>query len=144
MTFISLTRLRIRSIRFLPLFVLHTLGTLRQIRKSPGFLHGALLPDRRWTFWTLTAWESQEDMRRYMTTGSHKTAMPHLLDWCDEASVAHWEQPDSPLPSWEEADKRMREQGRASKVRHPSPQHAGLTYAPPRTSGGVPIVRAKS
>lgn len=136
MPFISLTRLRIRSVRFLPLFALYTLRTLRQVKSSPGFQDGALLPDRSWTFWTLTAWNSQEDMRRYMTSGAHKTAMPKLMDWCDEASVAHWQQDEAALPSWEEADRRMRSTGRSSKVRHPSLHHADLSYRDPRTAGG--------
>lgn len=142
MIFVSLTRLRIRSFRFLPLFAVHTLRSLSQIKKAPGFQHGALLPDRSWTFWTMTAWDSQESMRQYMTTGSHKNAMPHLLHWCDEASVAHWEQQETTLPSWTEADQRMRENGRASKVRNPSPQHATLNYRAPRTTGGGAIQRA--
>jgi hypothetical protein len=87
----------------------------------------------------MTAWDTQENMRQYMTTGAHKAAMPHLLRWCDEASVAHWEQPEISLPSWADADKRMREEGRASKVRNPSPQHATLSYSPPRTTGGMTI-----
>ncbi len=76
-----------------------------------------------------------------MVSGSHKQAMPHLLHWCDEASVAHWTQPDATLPSWTEADRRMREQGRISKVRYPSPQHASLSYRPPRTAASGPIRR---
>jgi hypothetical protein len=109
MVLISLTRLRIRSFRFVPLFALHAFRSVRQVKRAPGFLHGALLPDRNRMFWTMTAWDTQENMRRYMTTGAHKTVMPHLLHWCDEASVAHWEQPETSLPSWAEADKRMRE-----------------------------------
>jgi hypothetical protein len=139
MIFISLTRLRIRSIRFMPLFALHTLLSLRQVRKAAGFQGGALLPDRSRTFWTMTAWDSQDSMRAFMTTGSHKTAMPRLLHWCDEASVAHWVQPETVLPSWTEADKRMRESGRASKVLHPSQQHANLSYREPRTTRSAPI-----
>ena len=141
MVFVSLTRLRIRSIRFVPGFAVHTLRSLRQIKKSPGFHDGALLADRSWTFWTMTAWDSQESMRAYMTSGAHKTAMPHLLHWCDEASVAHWTQPEITLPSWIEADRRMREQGRISKVLHPSSQHASLNYRTPRTTAGGPIRR---
>jgi heme-degrading monooxygenase HmoA len=139
MMFVSLTRLRIRSFRFVPRFALHTFRSLRQVKMAPGFQRGALLVDRSWTFWTMTAWDTQESMRRYMTAGSHKAAMPHLLHWCDEASVAHWEQPETALPSWTEADKRMREDGRASKVLNPSPQHATLSYRTPRTTGGVTI-----
>jgi hypothetical protein len=33
----------------------------------------------------------------------------------------------------------MRSEGRASKVRHPSPGHPTLTYQPPRTSFAGPI-----
>ncbi len=139
MPFISLTRLRIRSIRFLPLFVPHMLRTQRQVKRAPGFQRGALLADRHWTFWTLTAWNSQESMRHYMITGPHKAAMPHLMHWCDEASVAHWTQTEATMPSWEDADRRMRETGRASKLHHPSERHAALNFDPPRTTGAATI-----
>jgi Domain of unknown function (DUF3291) len=144
MIFVSLTRLRIRSMRFLPLFAFHTWRSLKQIKRAPGFLTGALLLDRSWTFWTMTAWENEASMRRYMIAGSHKIAMTHLLEWCDEASVAHWTQPYAALPSWAEADARMRKEGRASKVENPSPHHADLSYRPPRTAAGAKIMPVKS
>ncbi len=121
---------------------MYTIQALRQVKRAPGFQQGAVLADRNWTFWTMTAWDGEEEMRRFMTTGAHKRAMPHLLDWCDEASVAHWNQSEEGLPSWVEADKRMREIGRASKVRNPSLQHADLTYSVPRTTLAGPIRRA--
>ena len=139
MTFVSLTRLRVRSIRFLPVFVIYTLRSIRQVKKARGFQAGRLLLDRDWAFWTMTAWDGQESMRGFMTTGDHKRAMPHLMHWGDEASVAHWEQEGSTLPSWEEADRRMRESGRASKVNHPSPEHASLNYRKPRSYGSASI-----
>jgi hypothetical protein len=142
MIFVSLTRLRVRSFRFVPLFVLHTFRSVRQVKKAPGFQLGALLADRSWTFWTLTAWDTQQSMRRFMTAGAHSRAMPHLLDWCDEAAVAHWSQPETTLPSWTEADKRMREAGRASKVRNPSPDHATLSFGTPRTTARATIRRS--
>jgi hypothetical protein len=121
MPFVSLTRLRVRSLRFVPLFVIYTSQAVSQVRRAPGFQQGALLADKSWAFWTMTAWDSEDDMRRFMTNGAHKRAMPRLLDWCDEASVAHWSQSEEALPSWTDADMRMRETGRASKVRNPSP-----------------------
>jgi uncharacterized protein DUF3291 len=139
MPFMSITRLRIRSIRFLPAFALHTLHSRNQVRHAPGFQGGSLLVDRALTFWTMTAWDGEDSMRRYMTAGAHRIVMPRLLDWCDEASVVHWTQPETALPSWAEADRRMRESGRPSKVRHPSPQHATLTYRTPRLTGAGPI-----
>jgi hypothetical protein len=141
MIFVSLTRLRIRSIRFVPLFAVYVFRSRRQVRRAPGFQSGALLTDRRRTFWTMTAWDSEESMRAYMTAGAHKQAMPHLLHWSDEASVAHWTQTDATLPSWTEAERRMREGGRASKVLHPSPQHANLSFRPPRTTASGAIRR---
>jgi heme-degrading monooxygenase HmoA len=140
--FVSLTRLRIRSVRFMPSFALYALRSRKQASLAPGFLTGALLADRKFTFWTLTGWETQEDMRRYMTSCSHKRAMPHLLHWCDEASVASWMQDEPTLPDWNEADRRMRTQGRHSKVYHPSPHHADLSYAEPVTTASGPIRKA--
>ena len=61
------------------------------------------------------------------------------MHWCDEASVAHWDQAESTLPAWEEADRRMRETGHPSKVNHPSPNHATLNYRQPRTSASTRI-----
>jgi hypothetical protein len=85
----------------------------------------------------MTAWDSETSMRAFMTSGAHKSAMPHLLHWCDEASVAHWTQPDGTLPSWAEADQRMRKEGRPSKVLNPTPRHATLNYQPPRPTTGA-------
>jgi len=143
MPFISITRLRLRSVRFLPGFALYTLASLRQVKNAAGFLGGALLPDRSLTFWTMTAWDSEDCMRRYMTAGAHKTAMPKLMNWCDEASVTHWQQDDAVLPAWTEADRRMRAEGRASKVRKPSLAHATASYRTPLLTRGGPIHAAR-
>jgi hypothetical protein len=131
--------LRLRSIRFVPGFAFHTTRSLRQVRRAAGFRGGAVLPDRSWAFWTMTAWDSQADMRAYMRAGAHGAAMPRLMAWCDEASVVHWEAEDAGLPGWDEADRRMRESGRASKLRYPSAAHAGLEYAAPRLGRAVAI-----
>lgn len=46
--------------------------------------------------------------------------MPKLLEWCDEAVVAHWHQESAELPGWDTAERRLAESGRVSKVNHPS------------------------
>jgi hypothetical protein len=134
MPFVSVTRLRLRSIRHLPAFTLHNIRTLAQVKAAPGFRGGSLLADRALAFWTLTAWDSRDAMRAYMTTGPHRTAMPRLLDWCDEGSVAHWDQDGDALPDWAEAERRMRGEGRPSKLRRPGPHHADLAFRAARTS----------
>lgn len=139
MIFVSVTRLRIRAIWFMPRFALHAINSQLQCKRAPGFLGGSLLPDRKLTFWTMTLWRDQAAMRAYMVGGSHLKAMPKLLEWCDEASVVHWTQDDPALPSWEEADQRMRTRGRPSKVRHPSAFHASSSFAVPRMTAAAPI-----
>ena len=139
MVFVSITRLRVRSWRFMPAFAAHTLRTNFQVKRAEGFAGGGLLPDRKLTFWTMTLWQDQAAMRAYITTGAHLKAMPKLLEWCDEASVVHWTQDEPNLPSWNEADHRMRAEGRVSKVRHPSAAHRDLAYDPPVTSRATTI-----
>ena len=143
-TFVSITRLRVRSWRFLPAFFLQTGSVIAQARKADGFGGGALLRDRQHTFWTLTLWQDQEGMRRYITSGAHLKVMPRLMDWCDEASVVHWWQANAAMPDWLEAERRMRAEGRISKVRNPSPDHAEMRFAAPRTTLSFPIPRGRN
>lgn len=138
---VSITRLRLRSWRYLLPFLSTTRGSIAQVRRAEGFRSGSLLADLPWTFWTGTVWDSEDSMRRYMGSGDHRAAMPLLLEWCDEASVVHWEQADADLPSWADADRRMRRNGRPSRLRHPSRAHGDLAYAPPRTGLHRPIRR---
>ena len=139
MPFISVTRLRVRRLRFLPAFFFHAGRAQRQLRGAAGFAGGALLPDRRWTFWTLTGWDDAASMRAYMLGGPHKAAMPRLMHWCDEASVVHWETDAPGLPGWDEAEARMRRDGRPSRLLHPGADHAAMAFAPMRPGRGAAI-----
>jgi hypothetical protein len=60
-------------------------------------------------------------MKAYRDAGAHRAVMPRLLDWCDEARVAHWE---GEVPTdWDEVHARMTSEGRSSRVRKPSKAH---------------------
>jgi hypothetical protein len=133
MPFVSVTRLRLRSARYLVPFMIYALMSSRQARRSRGNLGVKLLRDANQTFWTLTAWQKDEDMRSFMMAGSHRRAMPTLLDWCDEASVAHWSQETSELPRWDQAHRKLVEQGRPSKVRFPSSDQVAGRIPEPRS-----------
>lgn len=143
MPFISVTRLRLKAIRHLPGFAWFAVRSHNQARRAAGFRGGAVLADRRLTFWTLTAWDSPEHMRAYMTTGPHRRVMPRLAAWCDEASIVHWDQAETALPTWVEADRRMRAEGRPSKVHRPSEDHSALSFSPPRRTTAAPITPAR-
>lgn len=132
MPIISVTRLRLRSWRFLPKFFWYAIPSNVQVRKAPGNLGIDMLNDARLVFWTKTAWTDESAMKAYMLSGAHRRAMPTLMGMCDEAAVTHWTQQDATLPSWEEAHRRLRAEGRRSKVHHPSADHIALHITPPR------------
>ena len=131
MAFVSITRLRLRSILFLPRFAWLNERAVRQIVKSPGFREGRLLLDANLVLWTMTSWNSEADMRSFRDQGAHRTAMPKLAAWCDEASVARFAD-RADFPTWDEAHAQMVSNGRASKVRNPPPNHAALKFPPIR------------
>ena len=129
MALISVTRLHLRSVRYVPPFIWHTLASSRQVQRAPGFLGGVLAGDTAWGSWTITAWTDEAAMRAYRNTGAHFRAMPKLLRWADEAAFVHWQQESSRLPEMEEALRRIVAEGRLSKVNHPSPAHAAKRIA---------------
>jgi hypothetical protein len=141
MPFVSVTRLRIRSWRYLPAFFWYGFRSSRQAARARGNLSVRLLSDNKRTYWTATAWSCEADMRAFLLAKPHGAAMRRLLEWCDEASVAHWIQPENELPSWQLAHQRMRSEGRASKVNHPSPAH--LAFQIPEPGGGARDARFK-
>lgn len=130
MPVVSVTRLRVRSWRYLAGFAWYTLQSKRQLRRSPGFLNGALANAPGFAFWTTTAWVDANAMARFRDTDWHKRAMPKLLEWCDEASVARWTQDTAELPDAAAMLERLQTAGRISKVRHPSPEHAAGRTVP--------------
>lgn len=124
MAFVSVTRLRVRSIWFLLPFTLATRRSRNQLISAPGFIEGRLTIEFPFAFWTMTSWNSQEEMRRFRNAPPHLEAMRRLPYWCDEASYVHWQQRDTQLPPIDEAYQLLTNQGRTSKVTHPTPAHA--------------------
>ena len=132
MAFISITRLRIRSPRYLLAFYVETTLSLLQVKRACSNRGVRVLPDAQNVFWTATAWENEAAMKAYILAGSHRRAMPKLMEWCDEASVVHWKQDTAQLPPWSEAHRRMQAEGRRSKVKHPSPAHTAFEIPAPQ------------
>ena len=131
MALVSITRLRLRSWRFLPMFVWYVLRSARQAARAEGNLAAKLLRERRNTFWTSTNWTGEVAMRKFMTSGAHGKAMRKLAEWCDEAAVVHWTQDSAELPTWPEAYQRLQKDGRRSKVNHPSAGHLAYEFREP-------------
>lgn len=131
MPFVSITRLRVRSWSYFPPFFVQTLRIARQAARAEGNLAVKLLRDNRNAFWTGTSWSSEGSMKAFMHAKPHGPTMRSLLQWCDEAALVHWTQAGAELPSWDEAHKRIQQEGRPSKVNHPSAAHTAHTIPAP-------------
>jgi hypothetical protein len=126
MVLVSVTRLRVRSFRFVLPFIWYAVRSTLQAKRSPGNIGVRLRKTKQLAFWTLTLWKSDSAMRAFRVASPHRDAMRKLPYWCDEASYAHWNQDDSVMPSWKEAVEKLSVSGELSKVLYPSPdQKAG-------------------
>jgi hypothetical protein len=130
MPVVSVTRLRVRAWRYLPGFLWYTWQVQRQLKRSPGFVAGAVSMAPGRAFWTTTAWTDEGSMKAFRDSGWHKPAMRKLLDWCDEASLARWTQPTDDLPNPAAMLEKLQSLGRTSKVRHPTTGHAAGQVVP--------------
>ena len=86
------------------------------------------MPEGRLVFWTRSAWIDIEAMKAFRDTGVHREVMPKLLDWCDEASIVHWQ--GEAETSWDAIYARMVGEGRLSRVRRPTQAHTQKRFAP--------------
>ena len=132
--FVSVMRLRVRSLRYVLSFFWRNFLAKRQVVRAPGFIGGRLLVDARLTFWTLTVWESEKAMKGFRGSDAHAAVMPLLARWCDEASYAHWHSTSAEVPTWLEAYEHLQAEGRLSRVEHPSPEHEARHFRAPRLS----------
>jgi heme-degrading monooxygenase HmoA len=139
MPFVAITRLRVRSWRYLPAFFVGAVRTVRQAKRAKGGLAIAVLRDAHLAFWTRTVWTDEADMRAFMLSGAHRHIMPRLAEWCDEAAVVQWLQSDAEPPSWLDAWRRLRQDGRLSRVRHPSEAQRRFEVAEPRTTAELKL-----
>jgi hypothetical protein len=124
---VSVTRLRLRSWRFLLPFVIHASRSQKQAERTEGCLSVRVRKTQGLTFWTLTTWAGEVDLRKFMSGGPHRVVMPKLMLWCDEAAMAHWSHDGTAPPMWDEAASKLKAIGRLSRVLHPSPMQGAGT-----------------
>ena len=131
----AITRLRLRRLYLLPLLLLGAFRSRRQALASDGCLAADVRMIGAHVFWTRSLWRDAGAMREFMRGGAHRTVMPRLIDWCDEASLADWEH--DALPKWGEAE------GKNAQRRTAVARALSLAGAGPRRNpaGGLEISR---
>lgn len=127
---VSITRLRVRSIFYMPLFILHAMRTMMQAQRAEGIQGVETRIEKNNVIWTKTVWSDEAAMKRYRGAGAHQVAMRLLSEICSEAAYARWGQETPGLPTWEEAHQRILRDGKLSKVKHPSALHVAGRTAP--------------
>ena len=79
----------------------------------------------------MSMWKDLESMRAFRSSRVHASIMPNAARWCDEASVVHWETEAAELPGWDEAHRRMSEEGKPSPLKFPSADYKARRYQKP-------------
>ncbi len=75
--YVSVTGFRPKGPLSLPAFWWRTLTSLAQARKSPGIVAlAARVVDG--TYYTMTVWSDEANMRRFVTSGAHRRAMKNF------------------------------------------------------------------
>ena len=104
------SRLPLRSYRRVPGFLRLTAAVRRQLAGAPGLAGYSLRTDLpRKTFFTLSAWESQERLDAFARAMPHAEVMARLRPHMAPTTFVHWTVRGSSLPpAWDEALARLR------------------------------------
>jgi quinol monooxygenase YgiN len=106
--YVSITGLRIKKPWHFFSFLWHTRRSLRQARTTPGNLQ-ATVRRINGVFHTLSAWESENAMRRFLYTGAHKDA---IRAFPTVATGKTFGFTTDHVPSWSEVHALWRERAR--------------------------------
>ncbi|MGV9265626.1 DUF3291 domain-containing protein [Kitasatospora sp. NPDC003701] len=116
------SRFELRSLADVPRFFLKSLAVWRQLRTAPGALGASLIarPTQR-TFYTLSAWESQDALQQFARSEPHRSVMTGLRSTMRESVFTFWQAPVEQLPvPWPEAHRRLTEQQAAQQTAGPA------------------------
>ena len=110
------SRFELRSASRSPAFLGYALRIWLQARRSPGIIGLSLRAQPlRATFWTLSAWSSQEALRDFARADPHRSIVARVRPWAKTAVLRTWTipagQPNSPgldpKALWEQAEARI-------------------------------------
>ena len=133
MRILAMTRLRLKSYRVLPRFIWVNEQAIAQLRGSPGFLRGKLLGEPNLTMWTATLWDSEDRLRAFYLSGTHRRLMPELAGFACEAISGHIVYDSAELPPWPFIHEELRRMGRLSAgVTEPNDNHRNRIVVAPR------------
>lgn len=107
--FITITSIKLRSVWNFFKLSLNGLRVQRQAKGEKGFIK-MKNTGFGYLHYTLSAWESEEDIKRFSHQGAHKEAMKQSKDLSTEIRIYTY--PAAEMPGWDEAKKLLAEKGR--------------------------------
>ncbi len=131
MSYLSMTRLKLKSPRHLIPFWIYNEKVVWQVRKAEGFLRGRWLANYSLSMWTTTLWESQQVAKKFYLQGSHREAMTRLSKWSSEAVLCSQDINTTELPSWQKVGDELAHQGRFVAIEEPSFNHQNKVVEAP-------------
>ena len=99
MPILSITRLRLVETKQVFRFLKISQASIEQALRSDGLIAGQIGVEPLKSFWTVTLWEDQKSMLRFVGSGPHLEAMPKLAHLCCEAVVCHTEVESRSIPA---------------------------------------------
>jgi hypothetical protein len=107
-TVVMASRLELRRRRDVPAFLIASLRLRRAFRHAPGSV-GLGLAAQPWsrTFWTLSTWASQADLRAYSASPLHRQIMRRFRPAMAGSTFVEWTSVEGAAPSWDEARERL-------------------------------------
>jgi hypothetical protein len=107
-TVVMASRLELRRRRDVPAFLLASLRLRRAFRGATGSI-GLGLAAQPWsrTFWTLSTWTTQADLRAYSASPLHRAVMRRFRRAMAGATFVEWTHAELAPPTWEEARHRL-------------------------------------
>jgi hypothetical protein len=128
--FVSVTRLRLRSWRYFPFFLVQAIRPARQAKSAEGVLSLSVLRKVRNTFWTRTMdGQSHEALYAFWTPWASDETFDGMVR---RGRAGPLDSAVARTASWEAAHRRLQESGRLSKVNHPSETRRKNQFPPPR------------
>jgi hypothetical protein len=131
MAYLSLTRMKLRSPVFLPIFITHSLRIFSQLRKVPGLIIGKAIAASDLSMWTATLWESEATLHQFYRTGAHHQAAQFITQWASEAVQQRLTVSSHQIPSWKEAAQILTTTGHFYTLNFPSRNHLDHTISAP-------------
>lgn len=107
--FITVTSIKLRSVWLFFKLSLNGMHIVKQTRQEKGFIK-MKNTGFGYMHYTLSAWESDEDIKRFAHSGAHKEAMKQTKQLATEIQIYTYQGIE--LPSWKEAKHLLNEKGK--------------------------------